>query len=73
MQKCVALSITEAEYIAAMEAYKEMLCFMHFLEELSVKQDMYVLFYDSQNAIDLKKNANYHAWANHIDVRYHWI
>ena len=73
LQKCVALSTTEADYIATTEACKEMLWFIRFLKELGVKQDKYVLHCDSQSAIDLSKNATYHARTKHIDVRYHWI
>ena len=37
LQNCVALSTTEAEYIAANEAGKEMLWLKRFLQELSLK------------------------------------
>jgi hypothetical protein len=73
LHKCVALSTTEAEYIAATEAAKEMLWMKRFLLELGVKQDEYVVFCDSQSAIDLSKNATYHSRTKHIDVRYHWL
>lgn len=73
LQKCVALSSTEAEYIAATEACKEMLWLKNFLQELGLEQDGYVIHCDSQSVIDLSKNATYHARTKHIDVRYHWI
>uniref|UniRef100_A0A3Q7IYG7 Uncharacterized protein n=1 Tax=Solanum lycopersicum TaxID=4081 RepID=A0A3Q7IYG7_SOLLC len=38
LQKCVALSTTEAEYIEAVEASKEMLWLKRFLQELGLKQ-----------------------------------
>jgi hypothetical protein len=44
-----------------------------FLLELGVKQDEYVVFCDSQSAIDLSKNATYHSRTKHIDVSYHWL
>ena len=50
-----------------------MLFFMCFVEDLGVKQDKYVVHCDSQSAIDLSKNATYHARIKHIDVRYHGI
>ena len=37
LQKCVALSTTEAEYIAAAEACKELLWMKHFMKELWFK------------------------------------
>ena len=73
MQKCVALSTTEAEYIAANEASKEMLWLKQFLQELDLKEDGYVVNCDSQSAIDLSKNSMYHSHSKHIEVRYHWL
>ena len=57
LQKCVALSTTEAECIAANEAGKEMLWLKRFLQELGLKQDGYVVNCDSQCALDLSKNS----------------
>lgn len=73
LQKIVALSTTEAEYIAATEACKEMLWIQRFLGELGIKQDKYVLYCDSQSAIHLAKNPAFHSRTKHIDLRYHWI
>ena len=73
LQKCVALSTTEAEYIAATEASKEMLWMKRFLLELGLSQLAYVVFCDSQSAMDLSKNSMYHSRTKHIDVRYHWL
>ena len=73
LQKCVALSTTEAEYIAATEACKEMLWMKNFLLELGHKQEKYVLRCDNQSAIHLSKNSAYHSRSKHIDIRYHWI
>ncbi|CAL5439703.1 unnamed protein product [Camellia sinensis] len=73
LQKCVALSTTEAEYIAAAEAGKEMLWLKRFLQELGLKQEKFTVHCDSQSAIDLSKNSMYHSRTKHIDVRYHWI
>ena len=56
-----------------MEASKEMLWLKRFLRELGLKQDEYVVFCDNQSAMDLSKNAMYHARTKHIDVRYHWL
>lgn len=73
LQKCIALSSTEAEYIAATEACKEILWLQKFLQELGMKQDRYNLYCDSQSAIHLCKNVTFHSRSKHIDVRYHWI
>ena len=73
LQKCVALSTTEAEFIATTEASKELLWMKNLFLEIGLKQDRYVLFCDNQSAIHLGKNATFHARSKHIDVRYHWI
>ena len=69
LQKCVVLSITEAEFIAITEACKEMLWMKKFLKELGSTQERYVLFCDSQSAIHLGKNSTFHSRSKHIDVR----
>ena len=73
LQKSVSLSTTEAEYIATIEAGKEMLWMKRFLQELDLKHRDYIVHCDSQSAIKLSKNAMYHVRTKHIDVRYHWI
>ena len=71
LQKCVALSTTEAKYIVATEASKEILWMKTFFKELDLKQDEYVVYCDSESSIDLNKNATYHSRTKHIEVRYH--
>ena len=73
LQKCVALSTTEVEYIAAAETCKELLWMKCFMQELEFKQQHYVVYCDNQSAIHLSKNSTYHARSKHIDVRYHWM
>ena len=73
LQKCVVLSTTEVEYIAANEVGKEMLWLKRFLQELGLKQDGYVVNCDSQSAIDMSKNYMYHSRSKHIEMRYHWL
>ena len=59
--------------MAAMEAGKEVLWMKDFIGELSIQQEEYRLYYDSQSAIHLAKNAAYHSRTKHIQRRYHWI
>ena len=73
LQKCVALFTIEAEYIVVTEASKEMLWMKRFLLELGLSQEEYIVWCDSQSALDLSKNATYHARTKHINVRYHWL
>ena len=71
LQKCVALSSTEAEYVAIAEAGKKMIWMTDYLEELSRKQCKKILYIDSQSAIHLVKNPVYHLRTKHIRRRYH--
>lgn len=73
LQKCVALSTTEAEFIAVTEACKELLWMKRFVCQLGFSQKKYALYCDSQSAIHLAKNSTFHAKSKHIDVRYFWI
>ena len=47
MQKFIALSTTEAEYVAAIEASKEIIWLQRFMEELCKKQENSRLYSDS--------------------------
>ena len=66
LQKVNVLYTTEAEYVDAMEASKEMIWLQHFLEELGHKQDACPLYSDSQSAIHLVKNVAFHSRTKHI-------
>lgn len=68
-QKCVALSTTESEYIAASEAVKELIWLERLLSDLITKQNLSPkLFMDNQSAIRLIKNPEFHKRTKHIDV-----
>jgi hypothetical protein len=73
LQKIVALSTTEAEYVAVTEAGKEMVWLQGFLDELGRKNEKGILHSDSQSAIFLAKNPAYHSRTKHIQLRYHFI
>ena len=47
LQKCVAFSIIEAEYIVATDACKELLWMKRFIHELGFKQQHYVVYCDN--------------------------
>lgn len=68
---CVALSTTEIKFIAITNTCKEMLYVKMFFNKLGYNQDRYIIYCDSQNAIHLNKNTNFHLKSKHIDVRYH--
>jgi len=69
LQKIVAISTIEAEYVALTEAGKEMVWLQSFLDELGKKNEMGILHSDSQSAIFLAKNPAYHSRTKHIQLR----
>ena len=73
LQSVVALSSTEAEYIAATEATKEAMWIKGLLMELKLMQQEVVIYLDSQSAIHLCKNPVFHERSKHIQVKYHFI
>ena len=58
---CVALSTIEEKYIATTEAGKQLLWMKTFVSQLSLNKLTYVIFCDSQSAIDLSNNSMYHS------------
>ena len=73
LQKVVALSTTEAEYMALTEAVKEAIWLKGLAEELGFPQGTVEVYSDSQSAIALAKNAVHHEQTKHIDIRLHFI
>ncbi|GJR45929.1 retrovirus-related pol polyprotein from transposon TNT 1-94, partial [Tanacetum coccineum] len=73
LQHVVALSTTEAEYMALIEAVKESIWLKGLLIELGVNLRSVIVNYDNQNAIHLSRNAMFHERMKHINVRSHFI
>lgn len=73
LQSIVALSTTEAEYVAATETIKEFLWLKSLLCEPNELHDPVVVYCDSQRVIYLCKNPVFHDMTKHIDVRFHFI
>ena len=68
------MSSTEAEYIAATEACKEVLWLQMFLDELGfAPTEATTLQCDNQSAIALCRDSKFHARTKHMDIRYHFI
>lgn len=73
-QQTVALSSTEAEYMAISEASKEAIFIKNLLSELLCRENLPILLYnDNQSAKKLTENCMYHKRSKHIDVRFHFI
>ncbi|KAH9679276.1 hypothetical protein KPL71_026064 [Citrus sinensis] len=73
LQSTIALSTTEAEYMAATEAVKEAIWLKGLLGDLGVIQENITVFCDNQSAIFLAKNQTYHTRTKRIDVKYHYV
>ncbi|KAH9707030.1 Integrase catalytic domain-containing protein [Citrus sinensis] len=68
LQTVVALSTTEAEYMAATQACKEAIWIQRLLEELGHKQQKISVFCDSQSALHIARNPAFHSRTKHIGV-----
>ncbi|SOV08927.1 uncharacterized protein UDID_17789 [Ustilago sp. UG-2017a] len=73
VQKCVALSAVEAEFVAASEAAREALFFSYLLRDLGVEAHPPTLRTDSQGCIQVSKDPAKHWKLKHIDTRYHFV
>ncbi|KAL2254482.1 UNVERIFIED_CONTAM: Retrovirus-related Pol polyprotein from transposon TNT 1-94 [Sesamum indicum] len=73
LQHIVALSTTEAEYIATTEAFKEAIWLEGLVKEIGFLKNRLTVFSDSQSSIQLCKNPVFHDRTKHIDVRFHFI
>ncbi|XP_031259661.1 secreted RxLR effector protein 161-like [Pistacia vera] len=73
LQRIVALSSTESEYIAVIDAVKEALWLKGILTKVKLIGGKVTVYSDSQSAIHLSKNPVYHERTKHVDVRYHFM
>nr|GFA02670.1 retrovirus-related Pol polyprotein from transposon TNT 1-94 [Tanacetum cinerariifolium] len=73
LQHVVALSTTEAKYMALTKAVKESIWLKGLLIELGVNLRSVVVKCDNQSAIHLSRNLMFHERTKHINVRYHFI
>lgn len=73
-QDIIALSTTEAEYVATTHAAKEAIWLRSLLSELFGTIDKPTTLYsDNQSSIALTKDDQFHARTKHIDIRFHFI
>lgn len=73
-QRTVALSSTEAEYMALTEATKEAMYLRQFLIELGFENLANVrVFNDNNGALKLSENPVFHQRTKHINVRHHFV
>ena len=73
-QQTVALSSTEAEYMAACHATKEVVWLRGLLGDLGLQLDTpTVVREDNKGCLDLAGNPRHHQRTKHIDIQYHFI
>jgi len=74
-QQSVTLFLTEAEYMAEMQAMKEAIWLRRFLSEIDYfhDDDVVLIQADNNEAMDLARNPEFHAHIKHIDIQYHFI
>ena len=73
LQKVVALSTMEVEYVSATKSSKEMIWLQRFIEELGNKHENSRLYSDIHSVIHLAKNSAFHSRTKHIQLKYHLI
>ena len=73
-QTSVALSSTEAEYVARAHAAKEAIWLRQLLSELGLDvSSPTVLCINNQSAIAITRNPKFHDRTKHIDMHYHFL
>ena len=79
LQKTVALSSYEAEYMALKEATKENIYLNNTIKYLTSKLQLYrntntpIILVDNQGSLKLAENPEFHKRTKHIDIIYHFI
>ena len=74
-QRTVALSSTEAEYMALSDGAKEAIYLRHLLNGITqeVSREPVIIHNDNQGSHKLARNPVFHSRTKHIDVRHHFI
>ena len=66
--------MTEAKFIAAVEAGKEMVWMRNLLAELGHPVNVPSVFrIDNQSALSVAKNPEHHGRMKHLDMRFFWL
>ncbi|KAG5884920.1 hypothetical protein JTB14_034118 [Gonioctena quinquepunctata] len=74
-QSTVALSSTEAEYVALSNAVSEACWLRYLLHDFEIYSDYVcvMIFEDNQSAIKVGKNPEYHKRLKHVDIKIHFV
>ena len=72
-QKTVALSSTEAEYMAISDCSQQVISIKTLIKELEIKIRSILIYGDNQGSIFIASNAVQESHTKHIDIHYHYI
>ena len=72
-QASVALSSTEAEYVAAASCCSQILWMKQTLQDYGLSFGRVPIFVDNMSAISIAKNTVLHSRTKHIDIRFHFL
>ena len=72
-QASVALSFTEAEYVAAASCCSQILWMKQTLQDYGLSFDRVPIFVDNMSTISIAKNPVLHSKTKHIDIRFHFL
>lgn len=72
-QPVVALSSTEAEFVAACEATEELMWLTSFLSELKITHKKPTMHVDNRSAIRIIRNNEMQRRSKHIDIKFHFV
>ncbi|GJY44614.1 hypothetical protein Tco_0432827 [Tanacetum coccineum] len=70
-QTALAISTTEAEYVAAGRACQQALWMRQAIKDYDTHYEDVPVLCDNKGAIDLRKNPVHHSRTKHIEIRYH--
>lgn len=73
-QTTIALSSTEAEYVALSEAGREACWLKYLYDELGYTQeDPITIKGDNEGSIAMARNPQFHKRSKHVALRWHWV
>ena len=72
-QKTIALSSTEAEYMAISDCSQQAIWIKTLIKELRIKIRSIPIYGDNQGSIFIASNAVQESCTKHIDIHYHYI
>lgn len=72
-QTCVALSSTEAEFIALAEASQEAIWLKELIKDFGIKSIQVTILEDNQSCLKYVSNQKFSNRTKHIDTKYHFV